>query len=193
MNRLRNSVKPCNFIHLIFHFSTCMCPVNVTMTSTSALLQLSYIRQGAPTPRSRQLLRSAIWKPEMMIKMTYVDKMHSQFERKYKRAKQSFLKSFRSSVTNIYATTGTNADSQTILQSNHYIIIVHFEILVLTAVVTCSLFMFLWHSSSFKNEETIKVAEELWLFWWWEGRKRYLMGNCIVWIYMIVYLVNDHL
>lgn len=61
-------------------------PLNLTtMTITSATSIDNHVMTSAPTPPIPTTSGVGNLKPEMMIKMTYVDKMHSQFERKYKK------------------------------------------------------------------------------------------------------------
>ncbi|NP_001348705.1 Ricin B-type lectin domain-containing protein [Caenorhabditis elegans] len=57
-------------------------PLNLTtMTITSATSIDNHALTSAPAPP----IPSRVMKPEVTIKMTYVDKLHSQFERKYKK------------------------------------------------------------------------------------------------------------
>ncbi|PIC46698.1 hypothetical protein B9Z55_006302 [Caenorhabditis nigoni] len=61
-------------------------PLNLTtMTITSATSIDNHAMTSAPTPPIPTTSGANSLKPEMTIKMTYVDKMHSQFERKYKK------------------------------------------------------------------------------------------------------------
>lgn len=68
-------------------FADYVTPLNLqTMTITSATSIDNHALTSAPTPPiSTSSGAAGSLKPEMTIKITYVDKMHSQFERKYKK------------------------------------------------------------------------------------------------------------